>query len=267
MKLLTITLIVLALLSLSYSGPTIPDDFVAFVDTVIDGRFQDRVHVWEDYTNQRTRVDFLRPENGRTVRRLNFYKQQKTYEIEPETKNCTLKALNGTLRPAFSWASTATKLPTPCHSEFSREPGVMWSSNQTADYLLCSRDDEPLWVELLTQRERDLFVFRAFISVTPPPSAFDLPDYCSAREVFAINKPEDTGCTICQFIISWVEGEIGQNRTEAAIKDALDKVCSYLPSIYGSDCVILVNTYLNEIVQYLLNNEPPLTVCQQINEC
>jgi len=74
-------------------------------------------------------------------------------------------------------------------------------------------------------------------------------------------------CQVCQLVMSYVEGFIGQNKTISSIEAELDQVCDLLPSPFGSVCTSVVNQYLPQMVQWLINKEPPAQFCQQVGLC
>merc|ERR1712054_368014 len=71
-------------------------------------------------------------------------------------------------------------------------------------------------------------------------------------------------CQICQFAVAAAESFLTENTTEEEIENFLENVCSLLPSEYGSMCDELVEQYLPEVIQYIMNNETPDVACQQV---
>ena len=53
---------------------------------------------------------------------------------------------------------------------------------------------------------------------------------------------------------------------QTEIEEALDKVCSYLPSDYKQECQDLVNQYTPEIIE-LLETLKPSQICQALKLC
>ncbi|XP_064387394.1 uncharacterized protein LOC135335773 isoform X2 [Halichondria panicea] len=74
-------------------------------------------------------------------------------------------------------------------------------------------------------------------------------------------------CIMCDFVMKELEKLLGENSTEAEIKAALDKVCSYLPKTVNSTCVSLVDNYLDDIVKAIVNGATPDEVCTVIKLC
>ena len=74
-------------------------------------------------------------------------------------------------------------------------------------------------------------------------------------------------CTLCKFIVDYVEKSIGDNRSTAAIEAALEKVCNILPGPAKNECVTLVDKY-GPIISFLLQkNETGEQVCNFIKVC
>ena len=54
---------------------------------------------------------------------------------------------------------------------------------------------------------------------------------------------------------------------QADIREALDKVCGFLPDSISAECKQLVDTYGDELIQLLLQNLDPETICKEIGLC
>ncbi|XP_060569459.1 uncharacterized protein LOC132727883 isoform X3 [Ruditapes philippinarum] len=76
-----------------------------------------------------------------------------------------------------------------------------------------------------------------------------------------------TECEVCKIVLKVVDTFLGENRTEASIKEVLDRVCSALPDTISSECEQLVNTYSDVLIKLLLQNLDPETICKQIKLC
>ncbi|KAK3726300.1 hypothetical protein QZH41_012728 [Actinostola sp. cb2023] len=74
-------------------------------------------------------------------------------------------------------------------------------------------------------------------------------------------------CILCEFIASELDDLLGKNATQQEIKDALDKVCSFLPSTIGTECKSFVDKYAAEILQILSQELNPKIICTTLNLC
>ncbi|XP_053383474.1 uncharacterized protein LOC123564714 [Mercenaria mercenaria] len=74
-------------------------------------------------------------------------------------------------------------------------------------------------------------------------------------------------CVICEYVIEKLDDVLKGNRSEAAIKSALDKVCSLLPDTISGECDEFVNQYSNIIIQLLVNEIDPTTICTILSLC
>jgi len=88
---------------------------------------------------------------------------------------------------------------------------------------------------------------------------------CSA-EVNVVEAEEQGGCSVCQLVVSYVESYIAQNATEAEIIKALDSLCANLP-IFGQQCDAIVAQYTPQIIQWIINKEPPQAFCASVGLC
>jgi saposin len=79
---------------------------------------------------------------------------------------------------------------------------------------------------------------------------------------------KDSGlCEVCKLVVQEVDTLLSDNSTEAQIKDYLDNLCHNIPLV-GSLCQQVVDEYLDQIIQALLNNLTPTQVCEQdLNLC
>jgi saposin len=90
---------------------------------------------------------------------------------------------------------------------------------------------------------------------------------CKSSKVAKPEAPANLECALCELVMSELEKFVSDNSTETEIIDALEKVCSYLPTSVQSACDDLIAMYGPEILQLLVNKEPPATICTQITLC
>ena len=72
---------------------------------------------------------------------------------------------------------------------------------------------------------------------------------------------------MCEVAAGFIESKIISNSTEAAIVDALDSACTYLPGNLKSSCDSVVNVYGRAIVDLLLKSLTPSEVCKTLQLC
>jgi len=73
-------------------------------------------------------------------------------------------------------------------------------------------------------------------------------------------------CSLCTAILTDVKKQLGSNISAAALKKVLDKVCSKIP--FAKDlCKNSLEPYITQILQALLAQEDPATVCLKIKLC
>lgn len=77
----------------------------------------------------------------------------------------------------------------------------------------------------------------------------------------------DAECDLCKEVVQMVENQLKDKRTEDEIRNALDKVCSYLPSSVATRCQNFVNTYAELLISILIQEMDPSLVCAAINVC
>ncbi|XP_054655582.1 prosaposin [Dunckerocampus dactyliophorus] len=74
-------------------------------------------------------------------------------------------------------------------------------------------------------------------------------------------------CEVCKMAVSYIDGILEKNATEAQIEEAVRKVCSFLPDSYQKECDQLVEQYEPVLVQVLLQMLDPDFVCMKVGAC
>ncbi|KAM9847825.1 prosaposin [Aulostomus maculatus] len=74
-------------------------------------------------------------------------------------------------------------------------------------------------------------------------------------------------CEVCKMAVTYIDGILEKNATEAQIEDAVRKVCSFLPDALQSECDQLVEQYEPMLVQLLLQMLDPDFVCMKLGAC
>lgn len=74
-------------------------------------------------------------------------------------------------------------------------------------------------------------------------------------------------CSICQYVISYLDAALKNNKSEQAIEDAFSKVCTILPAAERDQCNLLIKTYGPVIAQLIAESADPDTVCRRAGLC
>lgn len=94
-------------------------------------------------------------------------------------------------------------------------------------------------------------------------------EICSALSMCAKKKQQPTsqGCVLCEYVVQTLETLL-QNKTDKdAVKDALDNLCSYLPSSISNECITFVNSYTDAIIDFIVQGVTPEQICIQLALC
>jgi saposin len=83
-------------------------------------------------------------------------------------------------------------------------------------------------------------------------------------EEFTANPVE---CAICKFIVSYVDTVIANNKSEAAVEAALDKVCTILPHTLNGSCYTFIKNNEHVLIEYILKHGTPELVCDALKAC
>ncbi|XP_070772119.1 prosaposin isoform X1 [Enoplosus armatus] len=74
-------------------------------------------------------------------------------------------------------------------------------------------------------------------------------------------------CAICEFVMKQLETMLEDQKTEEEVIQAVEKVCTLLPSTLSAQCKDLVETYGNAIIELLVQQADPKTVCTVLALC
>ena len=74
-------------------------------------------------------------------------------------------------------------------------------------------------------------------------------------------------CSLCKYVVGFVDQEIENNKTDAAVEAALEKVCGLLPHTLNSSCVQFVETFGPNLLKFIEKYGTPDRVCDAIKMC
>jgi saposin len=78
----------------------------------------------------------------------------------------------------------------------------------------------------------------------------------------------DPVCVICEYAVKFLDYELRQNKTQAAIEKALEKVCRLVPGTSSRiQCESIISQYGGYITQILLEFDDQALICRTINLC
>ncbi|KAG5831397.1 hypothetical protein ANANG_G00303310 [Anguilla anguilla] len=74
-------------------------------------------------------------------------------------------------------------------------------------------------------------------------------------------------CAICKIVMKEVEALLEDKKTEEEVINAVEKVCSLLPSKLAAQCKDLIDAYGEAIIDLLVQEADPNTVCAVLGLC
>ncbi|XP_041866997.1 prosaposin isoform X2 [Melanotaenia boesemani] len=74
-------------------------------------------------------------------------------------------------------------------------------------------------------------------------------------------------CAICEFVMKQLETMIEDQTTEEEVIQAVEKVCTLLPSSLTAQCKDLIETYGQAIIELLVQQADPKTICTVLALC
>ena len=78
---------------------------------------------------------------------------------------------------------------------------------------------------------------------------------------------KDNTCVLCKYVISTLDGLLEDKTNEKEIEEALESLCSFLPSSMMKQCDTFVDTYTNLIIDLLTKDVSPDMVCGNLGLC
>ncbi|CAF1527142.1 unnamed protein product, partial [Adineta steineri] len=83
-----------------------------------------------------------------------------------------------------------------------------------------------------------------------------------------VKRIEDSvECTLCKYVLSFVNVLLENNATVKEIEKALEVVCVILPAEYHKQCKNFVDTYAPVLVELIVELDDPNAVCQWLTLC
>ncbi|KAM9345243.1 prosaposin [Symphorus nematophorus] len=74
-------------------------------------------------------------------------------------------------------------------------------------------------------------------------------------------------CAICEFVMNKLESMLQDHTTEDEVIQAVEKVCTFLPQTLSGQCKDLIETYGEAIIELLVQEANPKTVCTVLGLC
>jgi len=74
-------------------------------------------------------------------------------------------------------------------------------------------------------------------------------------------------CTLCQFVVQFIDGYLQANYTQQQIVKQLEVVCSLAPEPYQAQCDTFVEHYVPVLISLILKYEDPENACKQLGFC
>jgi len=81
------------------------------------------------------------------------------------------------------------------------------------------------------------------------------------------SETQPPGCVLCEYVIDTIDKMLTDKTNEDQIKQALEEVCSYLPSSLSKQCNTFVDTYTDIIIDMLTKDVSPEMVCTNLGLC
>jgi hypothetical protein len=87
------------------------------------------------------------------------------------------------------------------------------------------------------------------------------------ESVNSVESDTPAECSLCKYVVTFVDTFIENNRTEEAVEAALEKVCTILPPALNGSCVNFVEDFGPILLQLIEKYDKPKEVCDAIRFC
>ncbi|KAJ8022464.1 Prosaposin [Holothuria leucospilota] len=74
-------------------------------------------------------------------------------------------------------------------------------------------------------------------------------------------------CTLCRYVIGWLERKITSQSTMTEIEQLLEKVCNIVPKTMRSQCQTFVDKYIPQVLDLVVKFVSPRMICTAIHLC
>jgi hypothetical protein len=78
---------------------------------------------------------------------------------------------------------------------------------------------------------------------------------------------ETLNCSLCKFVVSYVDAATQWNKSKAAIESAMKMSCIVLPQSLSQPCVKFIASYGPILIEYIPKYDKPLNVCIAAKVC
>jgi len=102
------------------------------------------------------------------------------------------------------------------------------------------------------------------LKMTPAIKVESVPSKPAKTMVRARDSPQ---CAICEFVMKQLEDTLSDQTTEEEVIHAVEKVCRFLPSSLTAQCHDLIESYGQAIIELLVQQADPKTVCTVLGLC
>ncbi len=86
-------------------------------------------------------------------------------------------------------------------------------------------------------------------------------------QITAVGQVSDSpSCVICEYVMTQLEAELKDKKTQTEIEDSVRNICKKLPKTVGDKCTKFVNDY-GTLVITLIATTPPKELCTQMQLC
>lgn len=94
----------------------------------------------------------------------------------------------------------------------------------------------------------------------------EIPEY-PLHIVQPTNSLSDSGCVICEFVMKYIDKEIGNKKARDKIENVVHGVCNHLPKTVAKECNDFVDNYADTVIRILSEDVSPKEACRVLGLC
>jgi len=95
----------------------------------------------------------------------------------------------------------------------------------------------------------------------------EIPEYPLHIITQPTNSLSDTECVICEFVMKYIDKEIGNKEARDKIEKVVHGVCNHLPKTVAKECNDFVNNYADIVIRILSEEVNPKEACTILGLC
>jgi len=87
------------------------------------------------------------------------------------------------------------------------------------------------------------------------------------KQIVENNLDDTPQCTLCHYVVSYLDAILKNNKSQAAVEEALARVCSILPRKERPQCDAFIKSYGPALAELIAEVADPTMICSYLGMC